>query len=63
MNAADSDDVGLTEALINGLKRRKENGKVAGVLVHISGTGVFIQPGQGRWEEGIRVWDVSISYS
>lgn len=54
VKAADSDDVGLTAALIRGLKARKEQGKQLGVLLHVSGAGVFSLP-----PENDKVWDVS----
>ena len=60
VNAAKSDDFKLTEALIKGLKKRKERGMGIGALIHISGAAMFIQPGEGKWEEGVKIWDVRL---
>ena len=58
VNAADSDDVALNEALLAGLKRRKDNGKGKGVLIHVSGGAVFTTKGDGSKVEGGKIWDV-----
>ena len=63
VNAADADDIKVTDALLKGLKRRKEGGKGVGALVHVSGTAVFMVEGSGKREEGLKVWDVSFLLS
>ena len=59
INAAEADDIKVTEALLRGFKKRKDDGKGVGALVHVSGTAVFIQGSSGRWEDGLKAWDVS----
>jgi len=66
INAGSSWDVELTKAIINGLRKRYEEGKGKGCLIHISGTGNFVDgrkdgkyagPGAGD----SKVWNVSLS--
>lgn len=59
INVGSSGDPGLTEAIIEGLKKRPAESKPA--LIHLSGTGNFMEM---RWNDGSyhsesKVWSVS----
>jgi hypothetical protein len=59
INVGSSGDLGLTEAIMEGLKTRPAESKP--VLIHMSGTGNFID---ARWNDGShhsesKVWSVS----
>jgi nucleoside-diphosphate-sugar epimerase len=65
INCGSSWDVGLSEAIIEGLVKRFESGKGKGRLIHVSGTGNFVDgrkdgkfagPGAGD----SKVWSVSL---
>lgn len=59
-NSADCDDVALNEAILKGLKRRFDQGKGVGTLIHTSGTASFMDGGkEGRFNPDARVWTVS----
>jgi len=64
INCGSSWDVGLTKAIINGLVTKYEEGKGKGSLIHVSGTGNFLDgrtdgkyAGPGAGES--KVWSVS----
>ena len=61
INVGSSWDVGLSEAIISGLKKEK-NGE-GKVLIHMSGTGNWVDETwkDGASHEGTKVWDVSLS--
>lgn len=62
VNAADSDDAALTAALLLGLRQKKDEGRGIGTLLHISGTGLFLDGSRdGRSNPNGKVWDVSPS--
>lgn len=42
INAADCDDVALADAIIAGLRRKKDKGHGVGTLIHTSGAAVFL---------------------
>jgi hypothetical protein len=59
INVGSSWDVGLSEAIVAGLKQRPESSKTT--LIHMSGTGNFVDK---RWTDGShhvesKVWSVS----
>ncbi|THH15266.1 hypothetical protein EW146_g5180 [Bondarzewia mesenterica] len=58
VNAADSDDVKLITAILGGIKRRREEGKPKGLLIHTSGVAVFLDDGtEGLYDPSGRVWN------
>jgi nucleoside-diphosphate-sugar epimerase len=60
INCGSSWDVGLTKAIIEGLVKRFEEGKGKGRLIHISGTGNFVDGRtDGKLSEESKVWSVS----
>lgn len=59
-NGADCDDVALNESILKGLKKRFNQGRGVGTLVHTSGTASFMDGGkEGRYNPEARVWTVS----
>jgi len=63
INVGSSWDVGLTESIVQGLKKRPAGSKT--VLIHMSGTGNFVEK---RWNDGAhhpeaKIWSVSKSRS
>ena len=60
INAADSDSIDLANAILAGLKSRKESGKGVGAFIQVSGTTGFIV-GEDGSNESARVWDMSIT--
>jgi hypothetical protein len=61
LNCMSADDVPLIELILEGLRKRKAEGKGVGVLVHTSGTAVFAEVSKdGKTEEGQKVWSVSL---
>ncbi|THH01273.1 hypothetical protein EW145_g6946 [Phellinidium pouzarii] len=57
VNAADSDDIQLTNAVLRGLKRRKEEGRGIAVLIHTSGDAIFNDNGkEGKHNPNMKVW-------
>jgi NAD dependent epimerase/dehydratase family enzyme len=59
INVGSSWDIGLTKAIIEGLKKRPQDKKT--ILLHMSGTGNFVET---RWKdgshhEGAKIWSVS----
>lgn len=60
INAADSDHVGLNTAILEGFKRRREEGRGIGSLIHISGGSTFFDGNKnGKFEPTSKVWTVS----
>lgn len=60
VNAADSDDVALNDALLEGLKTKHAEGRGVGSLVHISGASIFLDHSkEGKFDPNGKVWDVS----
>ncbi|KAI0056479.1 NAD(P)-binding protein [Artomyces pyxidatus] len=58
INAADADDLALTNAILKGIKRRADEGKPKGVLIHTSGSAVFLDGGkEGRFDPEARIWN------
>ena len=61
LNCADSDAVDLNEAVLDGMRKRREQGKTVGVLLHISGTAVFCDWSKsGKFDENVKMWNVSL---
>ena len=61
INAADSDDGGLIAALLLGLRQKEKEGRGIGALIHVSGTGLFLDGSRdGRVNPDGKVWDVSL---
>jgi len=59
VNAASSFDLELTNAILRGMKRRFEEGKVKGVLIHVTGVASFVDGSlTGSYVDG-KVWNVS----
>jgi len=61
INVGSSWDLGLTEAIVEGLKKRPAESKT--ILIHMSGTGNFVEK---RWNDGshhaeAKIWSVSNS--
>jgi hypothetical protein len=59
INVGSSWDVGLTEAIVAGLKKRPTDSKT--ILIHMSGAGNFVDE---RWNDGShhaesKIWNVS----
>lgn len=62
LNAADSDDLPLTKAIIAGLKTHLQGGKQS-ILIHTSGTGVVSDNARGSFtDEAKKIWNVTISH-
>jgi nucleoside-diphosphate-sugar epimerase len=60
INSGSSWDVPLTKAIIQGLKNRYDEGKGKGSLIHLSGTGNFVDGGKdGKYSSESKVWNVS----
>ncbi len=60
-NAATSDDLDLATAILHGLKTRFDAGKGAGILIHVSGTGIFLDGGvDGKLNTKSKVWNVRL---
>jgi hypothetical protein len=60
LNAADADDLYLTNAVLTGLKTRKDKSAPA-ILLHTSGTGLVVDNAEGVFTDyAKKVWDVSI---
>lgn len=61
ISCGDADDVGLNEAILDGTRKRKEQGKSVAVLIHTSGTALFSDGSkEGRFVEGTtKAWNVS----
>lgn len=63
INAADSDDVALTEAILRGLKRRHEAGRAKGTLIHTSGVAVFLDSEkEGKRDPNGKIWNVCLLF-
>ncbi|TDL19366.1 NAD(P)-binding protein [Rickenella mellea] len=57
INAADSDTVELMNAILRGLKKRKESGAGTPSYVHTSGAAVFLDGGNtGKYDKELKVW-------
>lgn len=53
VNCGQANDLGLSAAILEGLKRRRSEGRAVGVLVHTSGASVFMdETKEGRFGEG-----------
>lgn len=62
INAASSFDLELTNAILRGMKRRVEEGKAKGVLIHVTGVASFVDGSlTGSYVEG-KFWNVSTLY-
>ena len=67
LNAADSDDLPLTKAIIAGLRIRSGSSKATWmsplpILIHTSGTGVIADKAKGSFtDEAKKVWNVNES--
>ena len=60
VNAADSDTMPLHEAILAGLKKRFDEGKGRGLLVHVSGAAVFWDGKmEGKADPEGKVWTVN----
>ncbi|KAI0040282.1 NAD(P)-binding protein [Auriscalpium vulgare] len=58
INAADSEDVKLTEAILRAARRRSDEGKKKSVFIHTSGVGLFMDGSrEGKFDEGGKVWN------
>jgi hypothetical protein len=61
INCGSSDEIGVARAIIEGSRKRKSEGKSTGILIHTSGTMVFVdKTKEGKWVEGARLRNVSI---
>jgi hypothetical protein len=62
VNAADSDDTSLTEAILAGQKARVvQDGKPPPVLLHTSGAAVFSDGGkEGKHDPNGKIWNVRL---
>lgn len=58
INVGSSWDVGLSEAIVDGLKKQPDDKKP--ILIHMSGTGNFVDKTwtDGAVHEGVKVWNV-----
>ncbi|TDL19368.1 NAD(P)-binding protein [Rickenella mellea] len=57
INAADSDTIDLMNAIMRGLKKRKESGAGTPSYVHTSGSAVFLDGGNtGKYNKNLKVW-------
>jgi len=57
INAADADDQPLTNAILRGLKARRDAGKDVGVLIHTSGIMIFKDDEEnGKYDPSAKVW-------
>lgn len=66
LNAADSDDLPLTKAILAGLKTRSQGGKLPPVpiLIHTSGTGVICDSAKGSFtDEAKKIWNVMMPHA
>jgi hypothetical protein len=61
LNAADADDLDLTNAILKGIKRTSIGKKP--ILIHTSGTGLAIRDGDGKFRPDDKVWNVSVGES
>ncbi|KDQ11527.1 hypothetical protein BOTBODRAFT_177147 [Botryobasidium botryosum FD-172 SS1] len=58
INAASSDDLPLTDAILRGMKSRHDSGRGTGVLIHTSGTMLFSDNvSNGTFDPYARIWD------
>ncbi|KAI0312892.1 hypothetical protein OF83DRAFT_1066457 [Amylostereum chailletii] len=58
INAADCDDIPLTEAILSGMRKRFQEGKQKGILIHTSGTGCFIDgKREGKFDPQGKIWN------
>ena len=59
-NTATADDVPLNEAILRGFKKRFEDGRGVGTLIHTSGTANFTDGRtDGKFDPQARIWTVS----
>ncbi|TDL17435.1 NAD(P)-binding protein [Rickenella mellea] len=59
VNAGSSDDKDMILAVLRGLKERKEAGKDVGILIHVSGSMVFLDDAEGSFNPEGKVWNDS----
>ena len=61
-NCTDSRDIPLNDAILKGLKKKFDEGKGVGSLIHTSGAANFADgTGQGKYDPTTKEWTVSIS--
>ena len=58
VNAADADDLSLTGALLKGIKKRFDEGKGVGTLIHTSGAAIFGEDSNGVFDPQAKFWTV-----
>ena len=59
VNAADSDDLPLTKAILEGLKARSKTVTLKPILIHTSGSGVVSDQAEGEFtHSGQKIWNV-----
>jgi uncharacterized protein YbjT (DUF2867 family) len=62
VNCGDGLSVEFQRALLDGMRRRKSSGKGVGVLIHTSGTSLFLNGRMdGKYADG-KVWNVSVDF-
>ncbi|TDL16202.1 NAD-binding protein [Rickenella mellea] len=60
LQCADSDNVELITAILRGMKRRKDEGKRVGSLIHTSGTAIFLDGSKtGKFDPNGKIWNDS----
>ncbi|KAI0311124.1 hypothetical protein OF83DRAFT_1177883 [Amylostereum chailletii] len=58
INCADCDDLPLTEAILSGIRKRFQEGKPKGILIHTSGTGCFVDGKlEGKFDSQGKIWN------
>jgi hypothetical protein len=55
INAGDSDTIELTEAILRGMRARRDAGHTVGILIHTSGTAVFLEGTDGKFDASAKV--------
>ena len=59
LNAADADDLPLTNAVLSGLKNRNDSGGLKPILIHTSGTGVATDRAGGEYRDEKPLYNAS----
>ncbi|KAG8766603.1 hypothetical protein FRC12_006765 [Ceratobasidium sp. 428] len=54
---SDPDDLSLMQAIVAGLKVRKEKTGEQGILIHTTGTGTIMDEGTGEFTDDYPIWD------
>lgn len=63
INTADCDDIPLTEAILAGMRKRFQEGKPKGILIHTSGTAVLTDgKREGKFDPQGKIWNVSCPF-